>query len=1307
MIIYLKALVLILAFSLGSLCVVEAEANQARDSAMVFEEADEAFVEGNFTRGERLLNELIAKRPGDFDLATQALHRICLSQYLELMDNDWPSQGYPNQMFNKAGRDHDKTWALISEYLREGFLEVGKFGENGERYSTDPRKSPFMLESLWRKVADFPLTPMENMSDEAAGRILTLRRSGYLEADDPAVIDASVLLIFLRRSQKRYPEAAQLVDDLVKANNQQIDWVLARAVFHVRIRSPRTASLFRELSEKFARSGVDPVVAKAARRAEALKIPWMKPITEVHQGQSWISQMIPDDQNQVWDRLAAGGVNGLENQIDLWIQATFSMEQSQVYLLRKDGTGSAMTWNVLDDQLKSLEAKTLQGLRKFQEERCRLDPRSSNLNEATQSEKLALFRRFPWAKTAHLGLMDYAQKELEAGRNQSARRAFRDLLEHAEDSIILGRSRVGTWLATAQGQEYEVLAKLLAEVDPEEKFPWMDRSATAREIKERLMKGVTSSATKKQAPTLSDLDIQFLKLPALPLWPQMNHRRSPGLAFVDLQSIGSRLLVSTRNVLAGYDGKNGSQPIWTDTFLGGQKDRSIGRPGSFRPIVERNRLYTRWGYGADPRKLIAMDIETREILWSQEIAGPHEARRRIPLGNPILSGGQIYVASAWDQHRSTGGYNLRLSSVDAPTGKINWRADLYVQTMQHFFEGVFGESLTVHDGAIYCSPSTGFLARFDARDGKMEWMYNYGSRSRNSLLADTLGTAPHIVGDVVVGLPRDTNVMFGLNRNTGEKLWQSSLLLPKKIIGSVDGKLLVHGVFSLAAVDAKTGKTHWEIPFPDKIFAQPTLQGSSVYLASGSNFYRYDAATGIEQETRPLPQTKNSIRKVSAIDNNLYLITNEPSAEKENSFVRKALGNAAWEITARDPKVYLPKENESTQGEILIHEDELLHCLEATPEGKVLWQRFVYPRPNEIFFVEGKTVLLYHKGRYDLYLKALDKKTGNLAWELTLLRLRAGHGAAIGRSGKYLYGKDNSDRFYLIDLDIGKVVLQNRMPRKNGHVKAGFGGGKVHFLVTPSYQKNLHWVQWDVAKNEVAGINQVLRGRDGDSQKAFDNDRVEFAKFGEHSCYFISRQQGPNTGYVAYRADYKDKSTHLVGKNMRNLKFEPPFLFMQGQETEQNKKTRTHNWAVQREDNPNYAHSLDLPHSWYHKPTFVNGHVLEVRTPIRNQNPYTVRVHDLDTKKELFTHTSENTERMGGIPAGPDRILVYDWKRNVRNTPMHFKLTLYDLNTGLASPTMEIDYWKSTTQHPNEIRVAGNLILINDRYSVKAWSLKL
>ncbi len=1281
---------------------VEGEADKA------FEKANQAFVEGDFERGNNLLNELIANHPGEFELATKALRQICLSEYLELIDKDWPSQGYPSQMFNKAGRDHEKMWGLISEYLREGFLETGKFGENGEKYSEDPRKRPFLLESLWRKVGDYPLTPMENMSDEAAERILTLSRSGYLEADDPAVIDASILLVFIRKSQRRYYEAAQLADALVDANNRQIDWLTARAVLHAKIKSLRANLLLKELFSLFDKPGIDPVVARANKRTSALRMAWTGFTRNfMAVGPGWLGQMVPDNENRAWDRVASGLINGSEKDIDLWLQSSLGKEQSKVYLMRRDETGSAKAWYVLDEQLKSLRPDILREFRKFQESRCRIDARSRTIENSTQGEKLAFFRRFPWAISAQRILMNYAQVELETGRGQAARRAFRDLLEHTEDPDLLKRAQVGFWLSIAQGKDYEKLDRLIEEVSPDEKFPWMDQVASAKEIRQRLMEGVPAQKPKEEDYSLDAMRLQFLNLPARPLWPPMKYRSSAGLSYVNLQRVGTNLLVSTRNLLAWYKGNNGAKPVWADTARGGHGDHSISRMGGFRPIVKGNRIYTRWGYRADPLQLVAIDLQTREIIWSQKLADSPKAKRIVSLGNPVLSEGQIYFASAWDEHRNNGRFQLQLSCVDAATGKVNWRQDLSITTSQQSFEGVFGESLTVHDGAIYCSPSTGIIGRFDARDGNMEWLYNYRSMSRHELVVDTRGNAPLIVEDMLIGLPRDSNAMVGLDRRTGKLLWSSSLPLAVEIIGQIGQEILIQGRTALASINASDGKIKWHSPYSEKILGKAKLQGSSIYMGGQETVFRYDAATGIESEARFLPETKKSIQNVQLIEDKIYLISDEPVAEKKNSLVRYSPGGSAWEVTAWDPRVYANKEGESNPNEILIHENDMLHCLEATPAGKVLWQRFVYPRPQEVLFVEGKAVLVYNKGRYDMYLKALNQKTGNLEWDLTLLRLRAGHGATIGRAGKFLYGKDNSDRFYLVDLNIGKIVLQNRIPRKNGNVKAGFGGGKIHFLMTPAYQRNLYWLQWDIAKNEITGMNQIMQGRNGDPKQAFRDNWVEFAKFGEHACYFISRQEFPQREYVAYRTNYKDQSVQLVGRNTRNLKFEPPFIFLQQQEDDQNRKTRTHSWKIQREDNSAYAHSLNLAHAWYHRPTFVNGHLLEVRTPIRNQNPYMVKVHDLDTKKVLLEHASEDAERMGGVPFGPKHVLIYEWKKHNRGTEPYFKLTSYNIETGQAGPTMEIDYWKSNNQNPNEIQVIGNLVLINDRYSVKAWPLKM
>jgi len=414
----------------GLVSLKSAETPQKRDWNKLFEEADKAFVDGDFKRGTRELNDLIASHAGDFELAARALHRACLSEYLELIDNDWPSSNYPGNLLRQAGGNHGKMWERISEFLEEAFLEVGKFARRDEIYAIPP---PMALESLWRRRGDFPLTPLDNLSDEPAERILTLRRLGFISDNDPAVIDASILLVFIRKHQKRFLEAYSLADELVVTNNRQIDWLLSQARLHAETRSPRAGELARKLMAKLEAPGakLNAATVKAALRAKRLNLSSMeeainKPVPD---GEGWIGQMVPDPENRSWGRVATGLIENMEAEIDLWIQDTFNPEQRRMFMIRSDDTGSAMTWNVLDEQLKSLGAEKLQKLRKLQEKRCSIDLRAKNANKAGQKDLLSLYRRFPWAQTAHRGLLLYARQELESGRGQSAYSGFSDLLD--------------------------------------------------------------------------------------------------------------------------------------------------------------------------------------------------------------------------------------------------------------------------------------------------------------------------------------------------------------------------------------------------------------------------------------------------------------------------------------------------------------------------------------------------------------------------------------------------------------------------------------------------------------------------------------------------------------------------------------------------------------------------------------------------------------------------------------------------------------------------------------------------------------
>lgn len=1284
------------------------QASEASTGDEVFNDAEEAYLGGDFELGTKKIEELISSNPGDFDLAARALHRLCLSEYAQLVSKDWPRGGFPKSLFRVSGKDHSRMWEMLSEYLEEAFLEFGKNARAGGVYPFPP---PRPLESLWRKRRDYPLTPLKDVPTSAAERILALCRSGYLERDAPAVIDASILLYFIHKNGRRYNEASKLVDDLVGAKNRQVDWLLARAKFHARINSPRAEILSRQLFSKLDNPGVDKSIVNASERAKGLReTSLLHPREKILPGQPWINQLTLETEDPAWKSFADGFIQGLEEQIDLWIQGTFADEEDKVYLLRRDGTGSAVRWNVIDDRLKSLDQGSIKALRKLQEKRFQSDPRSLNSGSSTQAGKRSLFRRYPWSQTALKGLSSYARKELQAGRGQAAFSAFMEVIEHTLDKSLAGRARVGSWLALSQMGLSEELADELEE-HAGQSFPWMNKELSSEEIGKILVHGSPVKNNVELPEKLSDLRIQVLRLPASRLWNSSGYRYCSGVEFLAIQETGAGLLASTRNLLARYEPSKTTRPLWSQTSPV-QDSRSLGRPGKFSPVVSDGVVFTRWGYGADPDQLVAMDLESREILWSLNASGPQNAGRKIPLGNPVLSGGQLFVASAWSNRSGTSVYTFRLNCIDAASGKINWTSDqevlLPMSRGNSSFEGVYGDCLTVERGKIYCSPGTGFVARFDARAGRMEWMRNYRPFSINQMIADSMGTAPLLDGDALFVLPRDSNTLSAIDSRTGELIWESFIPLPKEILGIREGRILVRGLTGLIAFDSRTGRVLWEVPYPEEFLRQAYLRGSSIYLSTQEKLFRYEAETGIERETRALPNGKSAIHHFSILGRRVYLVGDQTSPiESEEEFVSRAAGELLWELPANDAKAFRSEDLDLNKSKLLLIHNEVLSCREAG-SGKILWQKFVYPSPTEVYFHEGKAILAFIKSTYDLQLEAYDLEKGSVEWKLRLPRLRSGHGSIFGRSGKYLYGRDNTDGYVLVDLGKGEVTLRNRVSRRNGNVKAGFGGGRVHFMIIPAYRTNLEWLSWDIAKNEFEGENQPLRGVDEDQGKTFDRIKGNFledAYYGPDYCYFINRQDLGKREYVAYRAAYKDRAVSVVARSPGKIKLKAPYLFIQQDQSEVNKRTRTHTWQIRKADDPKYSHTLDLGHSWDGQPIMHNGCALEVRTRVKNENPYMVQAHDLVSKKLIFRHSSEEAERIGVLPAGEGRVLVYEYKRNNRGTEPYFKLIPYDLSTGEAGVPVNLDYWSSARHNPNQFQLVGNLLLVREHQTLRAWNV--
>ena len=623
---------------------------------------EEAYARGDVARGNEILNGLIAKNPGDIGLTVEALHRICIEEFLELLDADWGSLQMRRRLVRNHGGDLKKVRQVLSEHIRGALLRELEFKSDEEEYPPintlyrATSESPInggqayykylIRESLVRRQRYPKLTPRTEWPDDAPGRLVALRRAGFAVPNHPAVVEAYALLILLRRQQERYLEAIELMDELVVGCNNDLPYLLARARLHHRIGSSRTAELFRQLFRRIGESRLDDRIQDIRQRAR----PYahyldQQPAAPRGKPQSWLAQMEPDDEQQDWAMVLRGRLNGAQRRVDRLIQQTLGDNVNLVTMPGKDGTSVAISSSVLDAHLKSLGAAQLTGLREFQEAECRNDRRTADLDAKSQAELLAVFRRYPWAKTAHRALLIYAGRELESGHGQASQRAFQDLIDHATDPRIRSKAQVGLWMAAALDGDPNKLAVAFEGIADGEEFPWMGAEATAGSIRHRLLQGMPNSESNRaDAPTLASLKPQLLKIPAVRPWPDLGDRKAMGLEMIDIQPVGSKVFVSSRNILACYDMHDTERPLWAQLRRVWEHDRLQGSLGVFRPVIDGDRIYTRWGYRTHTSHLAALNATTGRVVWGTLPTEASEQVMTVPFGNPTLSGGRVYAA---------------------------------------------------------------------------------------------------------------------------------------------------------------------------------------------------------------------------------------------------------------------------------------------------------------------------------------------------------------------------------------------------------------------------------------------------------------------------------------------------------------------------------------------------------------------------------------------------------------------------------------------------------------------------------------
>ncbi len=216
------------------------------------------------------------------------------------------------------------------------------------------------------------------------------------------------------------------------------------------------------------------------------------------------------------------------------------------------------------------------------------------------------------------------------------------------------------------------------------------------------------------------------------------------------------------------------------------------------------------------------------VVWRQTVGNYLKS-------SPAVVDGTVFVGS----HART------VSALAVDDGTEQWT----VETNGHVFGGP-----TVVDGTVYVGTEEGLYA-ITAADGSIEWRTDlWNIRSQPTVRDDT----------VYVG--SDDTRVYALDIETGTVLWQSQSLggHHAQILCSpavVDDTVVVGtGDRAVVALDAETGRTQWRSTAAGRVYANPVIDGDTVYVGDRLGLVSLDLDSGEHKSRLNAPVVRGLTR---------------------------------------------------------------------------------------------------------------------------------------------------------------------------------------------------------------------------------------------------------------------------------------------------------------------------------------------------------------------------------------------------------------------------------------------------------------
>lgn len=304
------------------------------------------------------------------------------------------------------------------------------------------------------------------------------------------------------------------------------------------------------------------------------------------------------------------------------------------------------------------------------------------------------------------------------------------------------------------------------------------------------------------------------------------------------------------------------------------------------------------------------------VLWEAEVG--------IGFASFVTSGGRVYTTGHADGKDT-------VFCLDVASGKAIWKHSYPADLGDKYYEGGTGATPTLDDGRLFHLSRWGDVFCFDAKDGKVVWSKNVQKETGLKIPDWGFSGAPLVVGDLVVLNVGQAGM--ALNKATGAIVWQSGnevaagYSTPYPLKGTGEGLLVLGVEDRYVAVEAKTGKLAWEVPWKTRYgvnAADPIQEGEQLFVSSGYNrgcaLLKLGSGTpSVVWENKNL---KNQFNSSVLIEGHLYGIDDDESKKASLRCVEWATGKVVWEeksigfgaLMAADGKLIVQTE----KGELVI-----------------------------------------------------------------------------------------------------------------------------------------------------------------------------------------------------------------------------------------------------------------------------------------------------------------------------------------------------------------------------------------------------